>query len=46
MIAAGRATEAAAALTAAGLGPVTVSRPDFVFEVDCPPLAALRKQVI
>ncbi|MFI4964672.1 MAG: ATP phosphoribosyltransferase [Caulobacterales bacterium] len=46
MIAADRAAEAAAALTAAGLGPVTVSQPDFVFDVDCPPLAALRRRVL
>ena len=46
LIAAGRATEAAAVLTAAGLGPVTVSQPDFVFEVACPAFAALRKQVL
>jgi ATP phosphoribosyltransferase len=46
MIAAARAAEAAAALTAAGLGPVTVARPDFVFEVACPPFDELRRQVI
>jgi ATP phosphoribosyltransferase len=46
MIEIGRAAEAAAALTAAGLGPITVSRPDFVFEVDCAPLSALKHQVI
>jgi len=44
LIKAGRAGEAAAALTAAGLGPVTVSQPDFVFEVDCPPLTSAEKQ--
>lgn len=32
---------AAAALTAAGAGPVTVSRPDFVFEQGCGPLDRL-----
>ena len=46
MIETARAAEAAAALTAAGLGPVTVSQPDFVFEVDCPPFAALQHGVI
>jgi len=46
LIEAGRAGEAAAALTAAGLGPVTVSQPDFVFEVDCPPFAALKHRVL
>jgi ATP phosphoribosyltransferase len=46
MIAAGRATEAAATLTGAGLGPVTVSRPDFVFEVACPPFEALKIRVL
>lgn len=46
MIAAGRATEAAAVLTGAGLGPVTVSQPDFVFEVACPPVAALKNRVL
>lgn len=38
--------ESAAVLTAAGLGPVTAARPDFVFEVVCPPLADLAKQVL
>ena len=37
---------AAAALTAAGLGPVTASRPDFVFEVASPAYDALREQVL
>ncbi|MGZ3403658.1 MAG: ATP phosphoribosyltransferase [Phenylobacterium sp.] len=46
MIETARAAEAAATLTAAGLGPVTVSQPDFVFEVDCQPFAALRHRVI
>lgn len=32
---------AALELTAAGLGPVTVSRPEFVFELRCPPFEAL-----
>jgi ATP phosphoribosyltransferase len=46
MIETARAAEAASALTAAGLGPVTVSKPDFIFEVDCPPFAALKMRVI
>ncbi|HEY8003863.1 MAG TPA: ATP phosphoribosyltransferase [Phenylobacterium sp.] len=46
LIEAARAGEAAAALTAAGLGPVTVSQPDFVFEVDCPAFAELKQQVL
>jgi ATP phosphoribosyltransferase len=46
LIETGRAGEAAAALTAAGLGPVTVSQPDFVFEVHCPPFAALKHRVL
>jgi ATP phosphoribosyltransferase len=41
-----RAAEAAAQLTAAGLGPVTVSQPDFVFEVECAPLAELKHRVL
>ena len=46
MTATARAAEAAQALTAAGLGPVTVSQPDFVFEVDCPPFTALKHRVL
>jgi ATP phosphoribosyltransferase len=46
MIETSQAAEAAAALTAAGLGPVTVSQPDFVFEVECPPFAALQYRVL
>jgi ATP phosphoribosyltransferase len=46
LIEAGRSAEAAARLTAAGLGPVTVSQPDFVFEVDCPPFADLKHRVL
>lgn len=41
-----RAAAAAAALTAAGLGPVTVSQPDFVFEVDCPQVTRLKQRVL
>lgn len=46
MIATGQAARAAQALTAAGLGPVTVSQPDFVFEVDCPHFTALKHRVL
>ncbi len=46
MIDANRASEAAASLAAAGLGPVTVSKPDFVFELDCRAIAALKLHVI
>lgn len=35
LVDAGQASEAALALTAAGLGPVTVSKPEFVFGVAC-----------
>ncbi|MDB5495077.1 MAG: hisG [Phenylobacterium sp.] len=41
----GQLAQASLALTAAGLGPVTAARPDFVFEVSCPPLEALRARV-
>jgi ATP phosphoribosyltransferase len=41
-----RAAEAASALTAAGLGPVTVAQPDFVFDVDCVVIAELKNRVI
>ena len=37
---------AAAELTAAGLGPVTASRPDFVFEVVSPAYDALRARTL
>ena len=46
MIDANRASEASASLAAVGLGPVTVSQPDFVFEVDCPAIAALKQHVL
>ncbi|MDB5477293.1 MAG: hisG [Phenylobacterium sp.] len=42
----GQLAEATLALTAAGLGPVTAARPDFVFDVGCPPFAALSERVI
>ncbi len=41
-----RAADAATALTAAGLGPVTVSQPDFVFAVDCPQITRLKQRVL
>ncbi len=37
----GRLAQAAATLTARGIGPVTASRPDFVFEAQCPPFEQL-----
>jgi ATP phosphoribosyltransferase len=40
------APAAAASLTAAGLGPVTVSRPDFVYEVVSPAFDALRERIL
>ena len=46
MVENGQAAEAAGALTAAGLGPVTAAQPDFVFDVECPPVEALRRRVI
>ena len=45
LIAADRAASAAQALTAAGLGPVTVAQPNFVFEVDCAASKALRDRI-
>jgi len=39
---AGQVASAAATLTAAGLGPVTAARPDFVFGTDSPAFEALR----
>jgi ATP phosphoribosyltransferase len=41
-----RSAEAASALTAAGLGPVTVAQPDFVFDVECSVIAELKDRVI
>lgn len=38
--------DAGLALTAAGLGPVTVSKPDFVFDVNCAPFDTLKVRVI
>ena len=46
LVSAGDVAQASAALTAAGLGPVTAARPDFVFEIGCPGFQALEKQVL
>jgi len=46
LLAAGEAAAAAQALTAAGLGPVTVAQPDFVFDVGCEAFETLKKQVL
>jgi hypothetical protein len=45
-VAADAQADAALALTAAGLGPVAVSRPEFVYEVACPAFEALRSRVL
>lgn len=45
LIDAGRIADASLALTAAGLGPVTAARPDFVFDVNCPPYDTLRARL-
>lgn len=37
--------DASLALTAAGLGPVTASRPDFVFDVTCSPFNGLKSRL-
>ena len=42
---AAEAPRAAAALTASGLGPVTASRPDFLFEVGSPAYEALARNI-
>ncbi len=46
LIAADQAASAAAELTAAGLGPLTAARPDFVFDVACPPFDRLAASVV
>lgn len=46
LVDAGQLADASLALTAAGLGPVTAARPDFVFDVACPPFSALRERVL
>ncbi|HEX5377640.1 MAG TPA: ATP phosphoribosyltransferase [Phenylobacterium sp.] len=45
LVPADRIAEASAVLTAAGRGPVTASRPDFVFDTECAPFEALRASV-
>lgn len=42
----GHVADASLALTAAGLGPVTASKPDFVFDVNCTPAEQLKSRVI
>lgn len=46
LVDAGQLAHASLTLTAAGLGPVTAARPDFVFDVGCPPFEALRERVL
>jgi ATP phosphoribosyltransferase len=46
LIETGRAADAAAALTAAGLGPVTISQPEFVFDIDCSSFSELKHRVL
>lgn len=41
-----QAPDASLALSGAGLGPVTVSKPDFVFDVSCSPYDTLRSRII
>ncbi len=45
LVAAGKIGQASLALTAAGIGPVTASRPDFVYETGCAPYDELLKRV-
>lgn len=45
LVPAGQIAEASIALAAAGLGPVTASRPDFVYESVCSPLESLRARL-
>jgi len=46
LVDAARLADSALALTAAGLGPVTASRPDFVFEVNSPGYATLARSIL
>ena len=46
LVSAGDVARTSAVLTAAGLGPVTAARPDFVFQVGCPPIEALVTRVL
>ncbi|WP_296600574.1 ATP phosphoribosyltransferase [Phenylobacterium sp.] len=41
-----KVADASLALNAAGLGPVTASKPDFVFDVNCQPMDWLKSHVI
>ncbi len=45
LVPAGRIAEASMALAAAGLGPVTASRPDFVYDTVCGPLESLKSRL-
>lgn len=45
LVARDQLADASLALTAAGLGPVAAARPDFVFDVDCPPFEALKTRL-
>lgn len=45
LVEAGKIAASAGRLTSVGLGPVTVSRPDFVFEVACAPFKALEARL-
>lgn len=45
LVAAGKIGQASLALTAAGIGPVTALRPDFVYETGCAPYGELLKRV-
>ena len=45
LVEAARVAEAARALTAAGVGPVTAAQPEFVFDVGCAPLEALKARL-
>lgn len=46
LIAADRAAEAALSLNRAGMGPVTVAQPDYVFDVHCEGVATLKHRVL
>lgn len=45
LVAARDLSNVALELAAAGMGPVTVSRPDFVFDLGCPPFERLRRKL-
>jgi ATP phosphoribosyltransferase len=46
LVAAERAAQSAAALTAANLGPVTAARPEFVFSNECFAISALKADIL